>query len=45
MVNTAVLEDALYGFGQPATFHKQPDGATFKDLLVGDWPLFIRIKN
>ena len=45
MVNTAVLEDALYGFDQPATFQKQPDGATFKDLLVGDWPLFIRIKN
>jgi len=45
MVNTAVLEDALYGFRQPATFQKNADGAVFKNLLVGDWPLFIRIQN
>jgi hypothetical protein len=45
MVSNAILEDALYGLKQPATLHKHPDGAVFKDLLVGDWPLFIHIKN
>jgi hypothetical protein len=45
LVNNAVLEDALYGLKQPATFQKHPDGAVFKNLLVGDWPLFIHIKN
>ena len=45
MVNTATLEDALYGLKQPANLHKHSDGAVFKDLLVGDWPLFIRFRN
>jgi hypothetical protein len=45
MVNTASLEDALYGIKQPATLQKHSDGAVFKDLLVGDWPLFIRFRN
>ncbi len=42
MVNTASIEDALYGLKQPAILHQDHDGAVIKDLLVGDWPLFIR---
>jgi hypothetical protein len=45
MVSSAMLEDALYGLKQPAILHKDHDGAVIKDLLVGDWPLFIRFGN
>jgi hypothetical protein len=44
-VNTAELEDALYGYRQQAVFKQTPDGAIFKNLLVGDWPLIIRSKS
>jgi hypothetical protein len=45
MINMASLEDALYGIKQPASVKKSPDGTLFKDLLVGDWPLFVRFRN
>ncbi len=44
-VNSASLEDALYGLKQPASIQKNTDGTVFQDLLVGDWPLFIRFRN
>jgi hypothetical protein len=44
-INSATLEDALYGFRQPAGLKINTGGTELKDLLVGDWPLFIRFRN
>lgn len=44
-VQSADLHDALYGYSQKAIYKNQPGGAVFADLLVGDWPLFVRIKK
>lgn len=45
ILKSAAVEDALYGFKQQAVLQKHPDGTELKDLLVGDWPLFIRFRN
>ncbi|MHB9038585.1 MAG: discoidin domain-containing protein [Armatimonadota bacterium] len=42
-VASADLVDSLYGYSQDATFSRDGDSAVFGDLLVGDWPLYLRI--
>ena len=37
------LVDAVYGYQQPAVVLEETDGVMLKDLLVGDWPLFVQV--
>ena len=37
------LVDAVYGYQQPAVVLDEQDGVMLKDLLVGDWPLFVQV--
>ena len=44
-ISSADLVDVLYGFKQNAKVINKEGGTMFSDLLVGDWPLFVRIKK
>jgi hypothetical protein len=45
MVNSADLVDVLYGFKQNAKVINKEGGTMFPGLLVGDFPLFVRINK
>jgi hypothetical protein len=42
---SAELADTLYGYKQKATIRNEGKGCVLPDLLVGDWPIFVRIDS
>ena len=40
---SAELVDTLYGYRQKAVVRNEGEGCVLPDLLVGDWPMFVRI--
>lgn len=42
---SAALADALYGYRQKACMVPGSDGIVLPDLLIGDWPVFVVLKN
>jgi len=42
---SAELVDTLYGYRQKAIVRNEGEGCVLPDLLVGDWPMFVRIER